>query len=359
MKICRYKVWKENLELTKPYTIASKTFNKVENIFVYLELENGIYGVGAGAPSSFVTGEELDDSLGVLNKIMEKLCLGKDIRTFRNIIRQATIHLCFHPAALAAVDIALYDGFTKYLQMPLVEYLGMMHTIQSTSVTIGIKSTRDVLLEALEHLDAGFNILKLKVGIAVDQDIETVAMLRKKIGHDITIRVDANQGYNTQELQMFLDATSCYNIEFVEQPFPTGKKDLLFNFDAYWREKIAADEDLITVNDALILSQTPCPYGIFNIKLMKCGGITAGMQIAEIAWQKGIDVMWGCMDESVISISAALHAALASPSTKYLDLDGSLDLAKDIAKGGVHIEGGKMRTMHKPGLGVELLEIPS
>ena len=65
--------------------------------------------------------------------------------------------------------------------------------------------------------------------------------------------------------------------------------------------------------------------------------------------------MWGCMDESVIGISAALHAALACPHTRYLDLDGSLDLARDIACGGFIIEDGYMRTLERPGLGVEIL----
>ena len=63
---------------------------------------------------------------------------------------------------------------------------------------------------------------------------------------------------------------------------------------------------------------------------MKCGGITSGRKIANIALLNGIDLMWGCNDESIISISAALNAALSFPNTKYLDLDGSLDLAKDL-----------------------------
>ena len=65
--------------------------------------------------------------------------------------------------------------------------------------------------------------------------------------------------------------------------------------------------------------------------------------------------MWGCMDESIVSISAALHAALASPATRYLDLDGSLDLARDVVTGGFHLEDGYLRTTDAPGLGVQSL----
>src|SRR6185312_1659611 len=91
-----------------------------------------------------------------------------------------------------------------------------------------------------------------------------------------------------------------------------------------------------------LLEPTPC-CGIFNIKLMKCGGIIPAQAIAKIAHDANIAVMWGCNDESIISISAALHTAFASPATRYLDLDGSLDLKQDVVKGGFVIEKGMMR----------------
>ena len=88
---------------------------------------------------------------------------------------------------------------------------------------------------------------------------------------------------------------------------------------------------------------------------MKCGGITSGRKIANVALLNDIDLMWGCNDESIISISAALNVALSFPNTKYLDLDGSLDLAKDLVSGGFTIKDGVMNTVNKPGLGVELI----
>ena len=83
--------------------------------------------------------------------------------------------------------------------------------------------------------------------------------------------------------------------------------------------------------------------------------ITIGIKDAAatvIAETAGVELMWGCMDESVVSISAALHAAFSSPATRYLDLDGSLDLARDVADGGFILEDGVMRTRDAPGLGV-------
>ncbi|MEO7973203.1 MAG: enolase C-terminal domain-like protein, partial [Thermoanaerobaculia bacterium] len=108
--------------------------------------------------------------------------------------------------------------------------------------------------------------------------------------------------------------------------------------------------------DAGHLLREPRPYGIFNLKLMKCGGISPAQRIAHLAEAAGIELMWGCNDESRISIAAALHVALASPATRYLDLDGSFDLARDLATGGFLLEEGLLRPASGPGLGIEWVE---
>ena len=116
------------------------------------------------------------------------------------------------------------------------------------------------------------------------------------------------------------------------------------------------DEDLLTVYDALALIEEPLPYGMWNIKLMKSGGVTGGKAIADIGQLRRIPLMWGCMDESIVSISAALHIALSSAKTKYLDLDGSFDLARDIVSGGFMLKDGKLIPTMEPGLGVNYID---
>ena len=74
-----------------------------------------------------------------------------------------------------------------------------------------------------------------------------------------------------------------------------------------------------------------------------------------VLWHQWLALFWGCNDESIVSITAALHIAFASANTKYLDLDGSLDLAEDIVTGGFILKDGLMSISDKPGLGVELM----
>ena len=121
------------------------------------------------------------------------------------------------------------------------------------------------------------------------------------------------------------------------------------------KKKLAADESLITPKDALELIKPPSAAGIFNIKLMKCGGVSQALKIADIALHAGVDLFSGCNDESIVSITAALHAAFSCRHTKYIDLDGSLDLGNDIVKGGFILKDGHMFCTDQPGLGVQTL----
>lgn len=354
MKIRNVRTWRENLDLAKPYTIAYKTIDHVENLFVVIETDNGITGIGSGSPAEFVTGENIHGSTQALADMTEGLLVGQDLRQYKRLIREAAAQLPGRPAALAAIDIALHDAFAQHLGLPLADYLGRMYEGFPTSVTIGIQSVEKTLEDARAFIADGFRVIKLKTGLQVEQDIETFSRLREVAGPHIAIRVDVNQGYQPADLLRFAQAVQHLNVEFYEQPLPPGQIEAMLTLPPELRALCAADEDLHSMEDAVQWAHRPQPYGIYNIKLMKCGGVDHGMKIAEVAELAGIDLMWGCNDESIVSITAALHAALASPNTRYIDLDGSFDLARDIVQGGFVLRDGCLYDNGKPGLGIHL-----
>ena len=355
MKIKKVTVFRENLELTRPYTIAYETFTHVENLFVRLETDTGLVGIGAGSPAEDVTGESIDACEKALNEQACALFEGMDLSDAFSRLKIMETKMSATPAAMAAMDIALHDLIGKVLDRPLVEILGRVHTTMPTSITIGIKSLDEMLAEADEYIGRGFKILKVKTGLDVDQDIERVCRLKAHVNADVRIRVDANQGYDVDQYKKFLAGTRNTNLEFVEQPLHVDQTAAMADLSEDERNFSMADESLHKPADAYTLIHPPRPFGLFNIKLMKCGGIAPGLEIAGIARHCGIGLMWGCMDESIASIAAALHAAFASPATRYLDLDGSLDLAKDMVDQGFIIENGLMRLTDRPGLGVRIL----
>lgn len=353
MKIKSIKSWSADLGNTKPYTIAFKTIDEVLNAFVEIELDNGTTGIGAGNPSEYVTGESFEQCEAALKEPNISFLVGRDIREIYQLTFEVWQKFPGNPAARAALDIALYDAFTKFLGIPLVKYLGQKIHSLPTSNTIGIKNVEETLKEAQEYGDRGFKVLKVKLGKDLSEDIERIAKLREKFGKKFTIRIDANQGYDVAKTIEFYNKTKQLDVELIEQPLPAKAVDEMRKLPDEIRKILAADESLLTPKSALELVKPPLATGIFNIKFMKCGGISQGLKIADIGLHEGVDLFWGCNDESIISITAALHTAFACSNTKYIDLDGSLDLARDIVKGGFILKDGVMHCSDKPGLGVE------
>jgi L-Ala-D/L-Glu epimerase len=232
-----------------------------------------------------------------------------------------------------------------------VDLYGKKKEALPTSITLGIKDTAAMLEEASAHYTTGFRIIKIKTGLHVEEDIERVTKLHELFGSKMKIRVDANTGYTIKELIHFTQQTKHLSLELIEQPLPVGDEKDLCTLDEAQRKILAADESLLDAADAFRLSHPPAPFGIFNIKLMKCGGIQASREIGLIAQYAGIDLFWGCNDESMVSITAALHAAYSCSNTKYLDLDGSFDLSSDLVTGGFTLKDGCMYCSQAPGLG--------
>ncbi len=354
MKIKRIKTWHADLGNTRPYTIAFKTVNEVRNAFVEVQLENGVTGLGAGNPSEYVVGENLQQTIEALNESNLEFLVDRDIREMNQLTWEVWQQFPKNPAARAALDIALYDAFAKYLGVPLVKYLGQKVDSLPTSITIGIKGVEETLAEAEEYRGKGFFVLKIKLGKDLEEDVERLIKVRERYGDYFTIRIDANQGYTAAQTISFYERTRQLNIELIEQPLPAKAVAEMKQLPEEVKNILAADESLITPADALELIKPPRAAGIFNIKLMKCGGISQAQKIADIALHEGIDLFWGCNDESAVSITAALHLAFACANTRYIDLDGSLDLANDVVTGGFILKDGVMYCSDKPGLGLSL-----
>ena len=353
MKIKSIKTWSADLGNTKPYTIAFKTIDEVNNAFIEIELENGTTGIGAGCPSEYVTNESFEQCTTALQEKNIQFLVGRDIRELNQLTFEIWQKFPINPAARAALDIALYDAFTKLLGVPLVKYLGQKIHSLPTSNTIGIKNVEETLKEAQEYGERGFKVLKVKLGIDLTEDIERIVKLREKFGKKFVIRIDANQGYDVAKTIEFYNKTKHLEVELIEQPLPAKAVNEMRKLPDEIRKILAADESLLTPKSALELVKPPLATGIFNIKLMKCGGISQGLKIADIGLHEGVDLFWGCNDESIVSITAALHVAFACSNTKYIDLDGSLDLARDVVTGGFILKDGVMYCSDKPGLGVE------
>ena len=355
MKIKSISTSLQEVPLKQPYEISYGAFDSVTLFLVELRLENGILGLGSASPSPEVTNESVSGCKKSLSDDSLEYLIGKDIRCIQGLCSQNQVKLQHSPAAAAAIDMALYDAFAKLMQKPLAQLLGQKHRSIATSITVGIKdNVSDLLNDVREYISQGFKILKIKTGTHWKSDLEALRQVRKQVGPNIKIRVDPNQAYGIDALIKFFKASESIGLEFIEQPIAIKDQYSLLELPKLQRRKLALDESVHNMKDAIdVLNPDPIG-GIYNIKLMKCGGITPALKIADVAQAYDIDLMWGCMDESIISISAALHVAFCCPQTRYLDLDGSLDLTKDFVSGGFLLKNGMMSINGEHGLGLKL-----
>ena len=340
-----------NLGLDKPYSIAYKTVDSVDNVIVRIESENNLVGFGAANPSHYVVNEGNEEVMAQLTEENLNYFVGKDLSNFYGLINDVQSRFTSVGARIA-LEIALHDLFTSHLGVPLVDFYGRKIKELPTSVTIGIMDIPETMAEARDFVDQGFKNLKIKLGKSVEEDIERMHKLVEGLPGNVVVRIDANQGWNFDETIRFCKETAALGIELIEQPLKQNGVEEMRALPEEIKLLVAADESLVSPADAFNLALTPRACGIYNIKLMKCAGLTKSKEIALIAQQAGIDLMWGCNDESIISITAALHMAFSCANTRYIDLDGSLDLSTDVVGGGFILKDGMMSIGEAPGLGL-------
>jgi len=341
------------MQLSEPYTIAYESIDQVVNIFLRIKTEEGLEGLGCAAPDLAVTGETPESVLSALSKVAESELKGKDPLRIAKIQERLKKIIVEYPSLRAAIDMALYDIIGKNAGIPLWKILGGYRSRIRTSITIGILPVKESLEHADRFLKEGFESLKIKGGRNVDEDIERMIRIRERTGPKIELRFDANQGYSVEDALKFVDQTRGINIELLEQPTPKGQPEQLGRVTKSVPVPVMADESLMDLRDAYRLAKHDL-VDMVNIKLMKVGGIYEALHINSVARAANLEVMVGCMDESVLAIAAGLHFALARPNVMYADLDGHLDLINDPAEGGFTIKNGYMYPLEKPGLGVSL-----
>ncbi len=329
----------KELSLKHTFTIAHQSRDTQETLIVMLE-DGGFYGLGESTTNQFygMTVENMSESLESSRRLVEK-GEWKTPEQLWDITRKIFKE---NPFAQCALDMAAWDLFTKKQGKKLYEYLGLdPRNIPITNFTIGIDKV-DKMVAKMKEVD--WPLYKIKLG--TDHDLEIIRELRK---HTSAIfRIDANCAWTAEQAIRYSEELVRLNVEFMEQPL--GKDDLEGMKEVYQYSKlpVIADESCILENDV-----QKC-IGLFhgiNVKLVKAGGITPSLRMIKEAKAMGMKTMVGCMTESSIGISAIAHIA---PLLDYVDMDGAMLLAKDIANG-VNITPESVTFPKRNGIGAKLI----
>ena len=301
---------------------------------------DGVTGYGEGAP--IIRYQEYpEQAMKAIDAIRGQITSG-DPWMYRKLLAQIHRALGEHQhAAMAAVDIAVFDWLGKKLGVPLYQYFGLDPAdAPITDFSIGIDTPEITRQKTREAAD--FPVLKVKVGLQTDEaTIEAVRSVTNK-----PIRVDANEGWTDKEEAIRkINWLETQGIEYVEQPMPAS----MIEETKYVRSKvhlpIFADE---ACTDVTMIPRLTEAYDGVNVKLDKAGGILEALRWIEVARAVNLKVMLGCMVSSSCTVTAAAHL---SPLVDYADLDGNLLVANDPWIG-VRVEKGRLVLPTLPGLGL-------
>lgn len=335
-----------------PFTIATGSLAHAQNVFIRVHTDAGFYGVGECSAFPMIVGETQDTCL-VMAREFAKLWKGKDALNIEGRLQQLNDFTVGNTTIKSAFDMALYDIAAKYAGLPLYQFLGGAKRQVETDITIGIASPQEMAEKAVAFKESGAHILKVKLGKGAVEDIARVKQIRKAVGPDMKIRIDANQGWSFDAAIYALQSMGQSDIEFCEQPMRTWHDDRLPELMQLSPIKIMADESVYNHHDARKqINSRSCDY--INIKFAKSGGIFEAIKIHDVAAEKSIPCMMGGMLESRIALSAKLHFVYASPNIKFYDMDTCmLGHKEDPCIGGVTYDGYLLNISDEPGIGAD------
>ncbi len=357
MKITEIKIEKFSAPLAEPFRVAFGVIEDSDSWTVKIMTDEGIYGIGSAAPLGFVTGETMETCYIVM-KMFADAFIGFDAMDIAgaHALMDSIIH--GNGSAKCAFDIALYDIIGKKLGQPVWKVLGGVNPVVVNDITIGMNPVEKMAADADKYVNQkGFKILKVKIGNDLNHDIEALKAIRKVSGPDVRIRIDANQGYNVETALKALKEFEALGIDAAEQFLPWWDFEGSAEIKAKNTTNVAVmlDESIHNIYDAERAGKLDCA-DYFNIKLMKCGGLYYGAQIADIAEKYGKKCMVGCMQENKISITAGVALVAAKNAIVEADCDSFMFYVGDDdgIVGGFERDGGVFTLLDKPGLGIEM-----
>ncbi|XP_010279355.1 PREDICTED: L-Ala-D/L-amino acid epimerase isoform X4 [Nelumbo nucifera] len=294
-----------NVPLIAPFVIASSRLDKVENVAIRVELNNGCVGWGEAPILPFVTAEDQQTALVKAGEVCE-------------FLRRS------QPMTLGSV---------------LAEIGGLLPGHEFASIPIVSPSKASEL--ASMYYKQGFNTLKLKVGNNLNADIEVLKAIR--VAHpDCMFILDANEGYTANEaIQVLVKLCEMGVIPVLfEQPVHRDDWEGLGHVNHVAKGygiSVAADESCRSFLDIQKIIEGNLA-DVINIKLAKVG-VMGALEIIEAAKKSGLNLMIGGMVETRLAMGFAGHLASGLGCFKFVDLDTPLLLSEDPVVGGYEVSG--------------------
>ncbi|SNT51423.1 L-alanine-DL-glutamate epimerase [Bacillus sp. OK838] len=355
MKITAIHLYAIHLPLKEPFVVSYHTYKFMPSILVKIETDEGIVGYGEGVADEHVTGETLEGTYQVLKNTLGPILLGKnpfEIESLHDLMDK-TIYGA--PTAKAAIDIACFDIMGKKLGQPVYQLIGgRYHEEFPITHVLSIASPEKMAEEAAAMADKGYQSFKMKVGTNVSEDVARIQAVRARVGENIAIRADVNQGWRNSAVTLIaIDQLRECELDWLEQPVAADDIDGMVEIKSKSTIPLMIDEGLKGTREMREIIQKRAADKV-NIKLMKCGGIYPAVKLAHQAELAGLECQIGSMVESSIGSAAGFHVAFSKKVITSVELTGPLKFSRDV--GNLFYDVPYIRLTENPGLGVQINE---
>lgn len=353
-----------------PYTQTAGRY-----VIVKVYGANGLVGLGEatavkewGGDHMRYYGERPADVVRIIDELLAPELIGASAFAIGSIMTRLDRTIKGYPYCKAALDIALHDLKGKALGVPVYELLGGAYRERvSLAQSLGYMEIPQAIAEAKAAIDEGIKTIKVKVGRDPALDLDMVRAVRQAVGSNITITVDANQGYPDPKTAIrVIRAMEHQGVELVEQPVEglRAMSEVRKSVDAW----VMADESAWTPQDILEIVERQAA-DCTSLYTSKPGGLHRAMQVATIAHAAGLPCNVNGSGELGVGNAANLHLCAAAqavtlpcvipitaPSEKAPTKIAGRQYVDDIVTEAFRYENGYLYVPDGPGLGVELDE---
>ncbi len=344
-------------------------------IIVKLIVEGGIVGLGEaqvlkdwGGDHGSKYGESPETTKVVIHEYLAPLLIGEDVRHIAQLHMKMDRHVRGYPYAKAALDVSMHDAVGRIYGVPVYQLLGGLARREiPIAHSLGLMETAAAVTEAQQAVDEGIKTIKVKIGVDAERDIDLVKKIRRAVGPDINIRVDANQGYQTwKEALRVTQLMAESDIWFMEQPVE-GLEGMARIAQAT-TVPIMADESAWNAYDVLRIIQMQAA-DMLSVYYTKAGGFLKAKKLLAVAETGGLRCDINGSAEMGVGNAANLHLAASS---QIIDIPGSIpvtalaDKSPTVIAGHMYLDDiitepyayqdGCLVVPDGPGLGIELDE---
>ena len=335
----------------KVLTGRQKPMTEIAMLFAEIETQDGHNGLGfsyskrAGGPGQFAHAKEVAPALigedpSDIAKLWTKLCwAGASVGRSGLAVQ-----------AYGAFDVALYDLKARRAGLSLSKLLGSQRdSVRCYNTSGGFLHTPidQLSVNAAASIERGIGGIKLKVGQPDGKiDIQRVEAVRKHLGDQVPLMVDANQQWDRPTAQRMCRIFEQYNLVWIEEPLDAydheGHAALAATFDT----PIATGEMLTSLAEHYdLIRHRAADYLMPDAP--RVGGITPFLKIAALAEHAGIAL------GPHFAMELHVHLGACYATEPWVE---HFDWLEPLFNERLETKDGRMLVPTRPGLGLSLSE---